>query len=68
MVAELSEKDIEKIKHAMLSGKTIFQTAGEFNIDFELALKMFNELHKEKWKSNLNHENTECIEEYSLIK
>ena len=68
MVAELSEQNLEEIRQAMLSGKTIFQTASEFNIDFELALKIFNTLHKERWKSHIDTENTECIEEYSLMR
>ncbi|NPA81692.1 MAG: hypothetical protein GXO31_03680, partial [Epsilonproteobacteria bacterium] len=65
---ELSQEDLTKIQKAMLSGKTIFQTASDFGIDFELALKIFNNLHKEKWKNIKDTENQETIEEFSLIR
>jgi len=68
MRKEISQEELKRIQQAMLSGKTIFQTASDFHIDFELALKIFNNLHKEKWKSHLDIENTECTEEYSLVR
>ncbi len=68
MKKDISQEELKKIHEAMLSGKTIFQTASEFDIDFELALKIFNNLHKEKWKYTKDTENPDAIEEFSLIR
>ncbi len=68
MKKDISKEELIKIQEAMLSGKTIFQTASDFEIDFELALKIFNNLHKDKWKYTKDTENPNAIEEFSIIR